>query len=503
MLGPSRRRPAPDGPAAAPRTSPGGASPAAGAHPGGWWTRLRDRLRGHLHTGLRWKLSAAITLVGALVALALSLVVHNAARISMLDNARDLQDERVQFAQRIYAGTGRLQFGAEIDDPEIPDELRERAEAGRRATFIQEFREGVPDIWGAVPLGDGRILSVHTRFNDRSSTIMRDLDRALLAGSGAVILGGCALGVLIGGQLSHRLRKAATAAGQVAEGRTDVRVRSAIGGVVRDETDDLARAVDAMADALKQRLEAERRVTADIAHELRTPVTGLLTAAELLPPGRPTELVRDRAQAMRTLVEDVLEVSRLDTAAERAELQDIALGEFVTRRVGALGPDVEVRVLYDADVSTDPRRLERILGNLLANAAKHGRPPVEVTVEGRVIRVRDHGPGFPETLLADGPSRFRTGSADRADRGHGLGLTIAAGQARVLGARLTFRNVRTPGAAPEAPPEGAVAVLWLPDHAPTSTGSFPVVRLPDEKRGTGGGRRSGPWWRGTPNGGAG
>lgn len=204
---------------------------------------------------------------------------------------------------------------------------------------------------------------------------------------------------------------------------------------------------------------------------------------------------------MRTLVEDVLEVSRLDTAAERAELQDIALGEFVTRRVRTLGPEVEVRVLYDADVATDPRRLERVLGNLLANAAKHGRPPVQVTVEGRVIRVRDHGPGFPEALLADGPSRFRTGSADRAGRGHGLGLTIAAGQARVLGARLTFRNVRTPGAEPGAPPEGAVAVLWLPDHAPTSTGSFPVVRLPDDGQGAGG--RRGPWWRDTPNGGAG
>lgn len=264
-----------------------------------------------------------------------------------------------------------------------------------------------------MPLGDGRILSVHTRFNDRSSTIMRDLDRALLVGSGAVILGGCALGVLIGGQLSHRLRKAAAAANQVAEGRTDVRVRSAIGGVVRDETDDLARAVDAMADALKQRLEAERRVTADIAHELRTPVTGLLTAAELLPPGRPTELVRDRAQAMRTLVEDVLEVSRLDTAAERAELQDIALGEFVTRRVRTLGPEVEVRVLYDADVATDPRRLERVLGNLLANAAKHGRPPVQVTVEGRVIRVRDHGPGFPRRCWRTG----RAGSAPAAPTG--------------------------------------------------------------------------------------
>ncbi|KPC95644.1 histidine kinase, partial [Streptomyces sp. NRRL F-6602] len=106
MSGPFRRRSAPAGPGAASGTGPGGASPAAGAHQGSWWTRLRDRLRGQLHTGLRWKLSAAITLVGALVALALSLVVHNAARLSMLDNARDLQDERVQFAQRIYAGTG-------------------------------------------------------------------------------------------------------------------------------------------------------------------------------------------------------------------------------------------------------------------------------------------------------------------------------------------------------------------------------------------------------------
>ncbi len=127
-------------------------------------------------------------------------------------------------------------------------------------------------------------MSLHTGFTDRSTDILKDLDQALVIGSIAAVLGGSALGVLIGGQLSRRLRKAAAAANQVAKGETDVRVRDAIGGVVRDETDDLARAVDAMTDALQQRLEAERRVTADIAHELRTPVTGLLTAAELLPP---------------------------------------------------------------------------------------------------------------------------------------------------------------------------------------------------------------------------
>ncbi|MGB8940278.1 MAG: two-component sensor histidine kinase, partial [Streptomyces sp.] len=61
-----------------------------------------------------------------------------------------------------------------------------------------------------------------------------------------------------------------------------------------------------------------------------------------------------------------------------------------------------------------------------------------------------------------------------------LGLTIAAGQARVLGARLTFRNVTPAGAGPDDPAEGAVAVLWLPEHAPTNTGSFPILQLPDK-----------------------
>ncbi|MFE2532642.1 two-component system sensor histidine kinase CseC [Streptomyces sp. NPDC059371] len=430
-----------------------------------------------IRTGIRWKLSTAIALVGALVAVALSLVVHNAARVSMLDNSRDLADERIQLAERMY-GPGRPPpFGAKIDDPSIPADLIAKVSEGRRATYVSDSSNGVPDIWAAVPLRNGQVLSWHERFTDRNADVMKDLDQALIIGSIAVVLGGSALGVLIGGQLSRRLRKAAAAANRVAKGEPDVRVRDAIGGVVLDETDDLARAVDAMADALQQRLEAERRVTADIAHELRTPVTGLLTAAELLPPGRPTELVRDRAQAMRTLVEDVLEVARLDGASERAELQDILLGEFVARRIAARGADVEVRVVHESEVTTDPRRLERVLLNLLANAARHGRPPIEVTVEGRVIRVRDHGPGFPEKLLAEGPSRFRTGSTDRAGDGHGLGLTIAAGQARVLGARLTFRNVRPAGAPEGVPAEGAVAVLWLPEHAPTSTGSYPVLPM--------------------------
>ncbi|MFD8793613.1 two-component system sensor histidine kinase CseC [Streptomyces vinaceus] len=430
-----------------------------------------------LRTGIRWKITLAIAAVGALVAVALSLVVHSAARVSMLESAREAQLANVNVIARFVEAGRKPVLGAKINDPELPAALREKARSGRRGTYIQESSRNVPEVWAAVPLGNGQVLSLHNEFKE-SANMVRDLDRALVVGSISVVVAGAALGVLIGGQISRRLRKAAAAAQRVAHGDPDVRVRDAVGGVVRDETDDLARAVDAMADALQQRLEAERRVTADIAHELRTPVTGLLTAAELLPPGRPTELVRDRAQAMRALVEDVLEVARLDSASERAELQDVALGEFVSRRVTALMPEASVRVVADEIVSTDPRRLERILGNLLANAARYGQPPVQVDIEGRVVRVRDHGPGFPEALLREGPSRFRTGSTDRAGVGHGLGLTIAEGQARVLGARLTFRNVAAPGGVDrEGAAAGAVAVLWLPEHAPTATGSFPVVKL--------------------------
>ncbi|WP_405778257.1 two-component system sensor histidine kinase CseC [Streptomyces sp. NBC_00859] len=430
-----------------------------------------------LRTGVRWKISIAIAAVGALIAVALSLVVHNAARVSMLDNARDTQVVRLQFALRLFESKQQQQqpqFGSKVNDPSLPRELRRRAAENRISTLIVEHANGIPDVWAAAPLADGDVLSLHSRYGS-SASVLQDLDRALIIGSVSVVLGGSALGVLIGGQLSRRLRKAAAAATKVAQGGTDVRVRAAIGGFVRDETDELARAVDAMTDTLQERVEAERRVTADIAHELRTPVTGLLTAAELLPPGRPTELVRNRAQALRTLVEDVLEVARLDSASERAELQEIALGEFVSRRVTIMAPDATVRVVHESWVNTDPRRLERILGNLLGNAAKHGGTPVEVTVEGRVVRVRDHGPGFPDTLLREGPSRFRTGSSDRAGVGHGLGLTIAAGQAKVLGARLTFRN-----AAPEGAKEtgGAIAVLWLPEHAPTNTGSYRTLTRP-------------------------
>lgn len=402
---------------------------------------------------LRWKITATITLVSVLVAVALSLIVHFVFAYRLADEAREVQQERIELVMREFARTGQPALGGVLDDPNLPQGLQTAVEDGKSATLIEDTADGA-FIWAAAPVDGGRILSLRDTYEERLDSLA-SLDRVLVTGAAAVVAAGAVSGVLIGARLSQRLRQAAAAAGRVADGDRSTRVSTAIGGRSRDEAAELAQAIDAMADALQSRLDAERRVTADIAHELRTPITGLNTAAELLPPGRPSELVRDRVAALRALVEDVIEVARLDTDNERADLTDVALAEFTARRVAAYGPEVRVRVVADAVVETDPRRLERILVNLVANAVRHGAPPVLVEVDGTRISVRDHGPGFPETVLREGPTRFRMGPEDNG--GHGLGLTIALGQARVLGARLELAD---------APGGGALATVDLAPEPP-------------------------------------
>ncbi|KIH98065.1 histidine kinase [Streptomonospora alba] len=405
---------------------------------------------------LRWRITATIAVVSALVAVALSLMVHYAYAFQQAEEARELQTERVELALRAYERTGSPALDSRLDSAEVPARLRDAAGDGYTATAITDGDDATA-VWAAVPTSDGRVLSLRSSYAPRLDDLAA-LDRVLLVGSALVVALGAGAGVVMGAGLSARLGRVAAAAGRVAAGDRGTRVSEAVGGSARDEASELARAVDAMADALEARIAAEQRVTADIAHELRTPLTGLSTAADLLGEGRPAELVRDRVAALRALVEDVLEVARLDTATQRPDLSDIALAEFVRHRAARFGPDVTVRSVSEQVVSTDPRRLERILANLLVNALGHGAPPVTVEIDGSRVRIHDLGPGFPDTLLQEGPGRFRKGpTPPEGGGGHGLGLTIACGQAEVLGARLSFAN---------HPDGGALAILDLEPGKP-------------------------------------
>ncbi|MEU3250866.1 ATP-binding protein [Streptomyces sp. NPDC006997] len=392
---------------------------------------------------LAGKAAVFITVMCCGLAALLGALVHVSVTNQTVGQARDRALSRLTEAARAYQAGDSLTPGAGIDPEGLPPALRALAVRGERGTVVAEHR-GRPTMWAAGPAGDGQALAVAVDYSEQARTI-DGLDRAILWSAVPAIGTTLLVGAFAVTRVTRRLDATARVARRISAGYLDARVgddraREPRG---RDEVAAVAAALDSMAASLQGKLLSEQRFTADVAHELRTPLTGLHAAAELLPPGRPTELVRDRVAALRTLTEDLLEISRLDTGRERLEVDTEELGALARRVVRAAGGGTEVRVVRDARVETDRRRLERVLGNLVANARHHGRPPVTLTVDGPVITVRDHGDGYPEYLVAHGPQRFRS---DGGAKGHGLGLTIALGQAEVLGARLEFANPADGGA---------------------------------------------------------
>ncbi|MGW9072803.1 sensor histidine kinase [Streptomyces yangpuensis] len=419
----------------------------------------------HALSSLRWKIALTTTAVCCMVAAALGVLVHNVVARQIVGEVRKDADTALEHALSHYEyGTTHGDVNIALDPPQLPRPLRDLVARGDTGSMVGSLN-GKPVMWAAAP-ADRQALAVWIPFEGTRNRL-RDIDTAILA-SAALAAGVVALaGLFLADRISRRLATTAAVARRISAGDLDARVgfpsraderRAGRRSRDRDEVRDVAQALDLMAGSLQERLEAEKRFTADVAHELRTPLTGSLAAAALLPEGRPKEMINDRLKALHLLTEDLLEISRLESGVERADLARVELGRAVERAVAGAGPAVSVRVIRDAAVLTDRRRLDRILTNLLVNAHKHGRPPIEVTVDGPVVTVRDHGPGYPPELIEQGPQRFRTGDPGRG-RGHGLGLTIVAGQAAVLEIALSFAN---------APDGGALTTLRLP-----------VGRLPD------------------------
>jgi signal transduction histidine kinase len=396
---------------------------------------------------LRWKIAALAAVACCAVALAIGILVHKATFERSMSLGRERASVQMQADVGEYLRTGVAPD--HTDSQRIPPALVEQANSsGQFTTWYDARNPDTPWMWGAQPV-HGRLLFVQMEMGTEARDL-RALDRHVLEYSLAVLTVVVPLAALAAELPNRRLRRVARTARRIADG--DLDARASQGGRGGDEIAEISVAVDAMAGALQERLLGEQRFTADVAHELRTPLMGLVTSTELLPESEATELVRDRVRALRSLVEDLLEITRIDAGAERADLASVPLDQVTEESVRRAGVPARLTVTGDPFADTDPRRLDRIIVNLVTNAHRHGRPPVEVTVSGTTIVVRDHGPGFPDALVVNGPQRFRTGAAERG-RGHGLGLTIAVGHAQVIGGRLTFAN---------APDGGAIATLHLP-----------------------------------------
>ncbi|MFG2617075.1 ATP-binding protein [Streptomyces sp. NPDC048507] len=406
---------------------------------------------------LRWKIAALAAATACLVAASVGVLVHVWTARDIRSRAEAEAANSLYAAMGVYRRTGALTDGARLDPADLPARLRRPADGDRHTAYAgpADSTGGSPGIWAAQRTdGPGSpTLAYYVTMGPRLHDLYQ-LDVTMAVASLVALAAATPAAVYGAGLLARRLRRVSETARRISAGDLDARTGPTKGG---DEVADIAATVDHMADSLGRRLRTERRFTADVAHELRTPVGGLLAAVDLLPPGETEDLLRARVRDLRGLVEDLLEISRLDAGAERPVRDRVPLGAVVREAVMRTGLPTRITTgppdgPEPATVETDPRRLERIVGNLVVNAHRHGGAPVRVTVEGRTVVVRDHGPGFPGDLLRGGPRRFHTGAAERGS-GHGLGLTIALGQARVLGAELLLAN---------APDGGAVATLRLP-----------------------------------------
>jgi signal transduction histidine kinase len=340
----------------------------------------------------------------------------------------------------------------------LPADLRSRVAAGELA-FAWATVGDVPSLvlGGRLPPSGPDVFFVHD-----VSALESTLGQLRLA------LGGGALALVLIALLAARsiargvlapVEAAARAAEQIERGDLSARVPI----TSRDEFGEWAERFNRMAAALEDtilRLEAaqaqNRRFVADVAHELRTPLAALVAEASILrehlddvPSGgrRAGELLVADVGRLRSLVDDLMELSRFDAAAERVAAEPVDVGRLVASVARARLPQA-VLALPEPPViiESEPRRLERIVGNLLDNAREHAAGArVDVIVEvdeagDLVVAVADTGPGVPDDGLERIFERFYKADPSRHDGSSGLGLAIAAEHAALLGGELRAAN---------------------------------------------------------------
>ncbi|HEX8358985.1 MAG TPA: HAMP domain-containing sensor histidine kinase, partial [Longimicrobium sp.] len=220
-----------------------------------------------------------------------------------------------------------------------------------------------------------------------------------------------------------------------------------------------------------------------MSHDLRTPITAIVGYSELLQDGivgdlteRQLEMVERICQVsghLSQLVNDILDLARLDAGRMEFQLQPLELAELLDGALAAVEPQaaakgLEVRVEGPGGVLVvvDPTRVRQILVNLLSNAVKFtesGAVSVSAGVDGDRgwIEVRDTGPGLPggsEEAVFEEFLQLAPAGKGKREPGTGLGLAIARRLARAMGGDLTARNVDGSGAA---------FTLYLPSHRDT------------------------------------
>ena len=240
-------------------------------------------------------------------------------------------------------------------------------------------------------------------------------------------------------------------------------------------------------------MESERlrnALLAALSHDVRTPLTALIGLAETLRAAQPAltpaqdgtaRAIESQARALNALVGNLLEMARLEGGAVNLRMDWQSVEEVVGAAIRAAQPALAGRVVHTqlpADlplVEFDAALMERVLVNLLENAARHGAAPIvlgaRADADTLALTVRDHGPGLPPALRGREDTlfeKFTRGSAESATPGVGLGLAICKAIVQAHRGRIRAAN-----AVPDAQGGGAEFTITLPRRPPPDAPQAP------------------------------
>jgi signal transduction histidine kinase len=331
------------------------------------------------------------------------------------------------------------------------------------------YREGdqiaLLDLGEGVPISeDGKVIGVLVPIampfegKPREVEFIERTNLTLIYGAliGSVIA--LLLGVFLSRTLTRPIRELTRATQAVSEGdlSQQVPIRS------KDELGELAQAFNRMSSELLRSVNARKQMTADIAHELRTPLSLILGHAEavhdgVLPPTRENfEIIREEATRLEHLVNDLRILSLADAGELSMSLQTLEPQRIIHEVASLYQHQAQQKnISLEVDIAphlptieVDPGRMTQVLTNILDNALRHTPEGGQIVLaakvsEGRVeLSVQDSGPGLKEADLARIFERFYRAdpSRQRDDGGSGLGLAIAKSIVQAHGGQLSAES---------------------------------------------------------------
>ena len=389
----------------------------------------------------------------------------------------------------------------------IGAELRTEVQANNGDQFWQSVTltgDDATTIPGIV-VGSQITVPVAGRYELYIAYSLQDAEATLLFVQQTLAGAGVALVLLIGAVswivvrfVVTPLRVAAETSQKLASGDLEVRIPERGEDVIAT----LARSFNGMADSLQNQIraladlsEVQQRFVSDVSHELRTPLTTIRLAGDVLydqrasfPPatGRTAELLHTQIERFELLLSDLLEISRYDAGSVELESEPTNLVYLAEDAIDSLrslaeskGSDLRLVApggYLNADV--DPRRIRRVLHNLIGNAIEHGEgKPVVVSVDSDAnavaLAVRDYGLGMSQAEVAHVFDRFWRAdpSRQRTIGGTGLGLAISREDASVHNGWLQVWS---------SPGEGSCFRLTLPRLAGAVLEASPIPLPPDD-----------------------